>query len=182
MKIFKRKEVIMLLRIIILSLFSVLFIGCNSQLDQVTKNIENSREQESVIPDRMRDNSIKILKYGDYYMKEYSNNSNFDTLKIGESLMLQEMDIFDSDAAKTLPMIREKEGEIIKRCNASASNYTISYFRIGLALNSYLRQKRNFELYNFGDSSSIDKAYSMFQKRWAETLQFIEQMIKDCYL
>lgn len=179
----------MLLRIIILSLFSVLLLGCNFQSEQVTKNIESLREQGSVIPDRMRDNSIKILRYGDYYMKEYSKEysnsipgSNETPLKIGESLMLDEMDSFDSDTARTLPMISEKEGEIIKRCNASASNYTISYFKIGLALNSYLKQKMNFEIYKLEDSSSIDKAYSMFQKRWAETLQFREQMIKDCYL
>jgi hypothetical protein len=189
----------MLLRITILSLFSVLLTGCNSQLNQVIKNIDKLRGQGSVIPDRMRENAIKVLRYGDYYMKEYSNeysgsipSSNETPLKIGESLMLQEMNIFDSDTAKTLPMISEKEGEFIKKCNASASNYTLSYVRINLKLDSYLHLQRLIEWKADSDSyfnsdtpppsPLINNGYSEFQKTWEETLQFREQMIKDCYL
>jgi hypothetical protein len=153
---------------LILALF--LLAGCNSlPVDLLSKATKVEPVKKDVVPDEMKIYAKNVLDYGDYYMKEFAENSKTGekpdsrSLVTGFELIVEEIGSANRLSKRMFPKLEEKTLKVAKQCYEAMSGYSIKY--------------GGLPTYVMVPTEGID-----LKTEWDKVIQSRAEMIKDCQL
>lgn len=146
-----------------------LMTGCNSlPVELLSKATKVEPIKKDVVPDEMKEYAKNVLDYGDYYMKQFAENSKTgevdrQSLGTGMDLILEEMQSANALSKRLFPKLEDESAKVAKQCNTSAAGFMISY----AGLSTYVL---------------IPSDRTDLKTEWDKVIQSRAEMIKDCQL
>jgi hypothetical protein len=115
------------------------------------------------IPDEVRKMAYSAIKYGDYYLSEFSermNGGNQDVqfivypLEKGSEMLKEVMDESNRWGEQNYPFLSKEESKIIKPCTSQISRYWASYSMFAVLLTMSSKEESSQRLKDIGTKRS----------------------------
>jgi hypothetical protein len=150
--------------------------GCNSlPVELLSKATKVEPVRKDVVPDEIREIAQNAIDYGDYYMKEFAENSknypndppDFQILKTGLELISEEREKISEISTRLFPKLEPESVKVSKQCYLRLFEYNIYYLNVQMMVSGYA--------IGFSD-------YATYKAEWDKAIQSRAKIIKDCQL
>ena len=152
-----------------LIVIALLMTVCNSlPVDFLSIATKVEPFKKDVLPDETNDYATNVLDYGDYYMKEFSENSKTGevdrrSLRTGFELITEEMQRASELSKRLFPKLEDKTVKVAKQCNVKVMDFIVAY----AGLTTYV---------------VVPSTELNLKTEWDKVNQSRSKMIKDCQL